>query len=579
MGPDALESARAEVEAAHSRLAFLAEASRVLGSSLDYETTLRNLARLTVPSLADFCVVDLAEDGEKLRRVAVADVDTDREELVWAIARQHPLSLHSPTSYARVISTGEPQWLPEVTDEMCIAVPEDVFRRLKFCSFICVPLPVHGQILGSISLARSTPGRSYDLLDLALADELARRAGLAVDHARLYRASQEANRVKDDFLATLSHELRSPLSSALLCVQMLRRDILDEAKRQLALETIERKISLEVRLVDDLVDVARITSGKLSLATDTVDLASVVRSAVQGARGDAEARRILLELVIRDEASVRGDEPRLQQVLGNLLSNAIKFTPKGGSVEVALERVGAHAKITVRDTGIGIAAKALPEIFDRFRQVDSSLTRKYGGLGLGLAIVRNLVDLHGGSVTAESPGEDRGTTFTIMLPLLPSSTDVVPRSSLEKRDPYGDVNDLHGLRVLVVDDDDDARTSVATLLTAHGATVTVAISAIQALEALQREGRHDVLVIDIGMPDVDGYALLRSIRTLGSIGAGLVPAIAVTAYASASDRQRALAAGYQLHLAKPVDQDDLLAAVAELGSREKRRSTKVSALG
>src|ERR1051326_1089352 len=374
MGPDALESARAEVEAAHSRLAFLAEASRVLGSSLDYETTLRNLARLTVPSLADFCVVDLAEDGEKLRRVAVADVDTDREELVWAIARQHPLSLHSPTSYARVISTGEPQWLPEVTDELCIAVPEDVFRRLKFCSFICVPLPVHGQILGSISLARSTPGRSYDLLDLALADELARRAGLAVDHARLYRASQEANRVKDDFLATLSHELRSPLSSALLCVQMLRRDILDEAKRQLGLETIERKISLEVRLVDDLVDVARITSGKLSLATDTVDLASVVRSAVQGARGDAEARRILLELVIRDEASVRGDEPRLQQVLGNLLSNAIKFTPKGGSVEVALERVGAHAKITVRDTGIGIAAKALPEIFDRFRQVDSSLT-------------------------------------------------------------------------------------------------------------------------------------------------------------------------------------------------------------
>jgi signal transduction histidine kinase/CheY-like chemotaxis protein len=577
------EAARAEAEAAQSRLVFLAEASRILGGSLDYETTLKNLARLAVPSLADFCVVDLAEDGERIRRVAVADIDPNREELVWRIARQHPLSVHSPPSYAKVISSGEPQWLPEVTDEMCLAVPEDVdpevIRRLKFRSFICVPLPVHGQVLGSISLARSTPGRPYDSLDLALAEELARRAGLAVDHARLYRSSQQANRVKDEFLATLSHELRSPLSSALLCAQMLRRGILNEEKSKRALETIERKITLEVRLVDDLVDVARITSGKVSLVMETVELASVVQSAVEGVRPGADAQGIRLDLAVLDiEAPVRGDEARLQQVMGNLLSNAIKFTSKGGSVEVALERVGSQAQITVRDTGIGIPEKSLREIFEPFRQVDTSLTRKYGGLGLGLAIVRNLVGLHGGSVTAQSPGEGQGATLTVMLPLLPSNTYLVPQSSVERRGPPGRMKDLDGLRVLVVDDDDDAREAIATLLTTRAATVTAAASASHALEVLQREGQQDVLVIDIGMPDVDGYALLRAIRARGSVSAGIVPAIAVTAYASAKDRRLALDAGYQLHLPKPIDQDDLVAAVAELAGRRQPRAAKRSRL-
>ena len=565
------EAARAEAEAAHARLAFLAEASRILGSSLDYETTLRNLARLAVPTLADFCVVDLAEDGERIHRVAVADIDPNREELVWRIARQHPLSVDSPLGYAKVISTGEPQWLPKVTDEVCLAVPEGVdpegIRSLKFRSFICVPLPVHGQILGSISLARSTPGRAYDSLDLALAEELARRAGLAVDHARLYRVSQQANRVKDEFLATLSHELRSPLSSALLCAQMLRRGILDEAKSKLALETIERKISLEVRLVDDLVDVARIASGKVSLDMESVDLASVVDHAVEGARSGADEQGVVLELRINDlEARVRGDEERLQQVMGNLLSNAIKFTPKGGAVEVTLERDGSQARITVRDTGIGISAKALPEIFDRFRQADTSLTRKYGGLGLGLAIVRNLVELHGGDVTAESVGEGQGATFTLRLPLLPSKTIVIPRP-VESRSPLAAMTDLRGLHVLVVDDDDDARQSIATLLTTREATVTTAASGSEALEALRRGGREDVLVIDIGMPQLDGYSLLRAIRARGSSAARVVPAIALTAYASAKDRETALAAGYQLHLTKPVDQDRLVAAVAGLARR------------
>lgn len=578
------ESARAEVEAAHARLSFLAEASRILGSSLDYETTLRNLARIAVPQLGDLCVVDLAEEGERIRRVAVADIDPKREELVWRVAQEHPLSVRSPPGFARVISTGEPEWLPEVTDEMCFASPAEVdaevIRSLRFRSFICVPLPVHGQILGSISVARSTPGHNYDSADLALAEELARRAGLAVDHARLYRASQEANRVKEEFLATLSHELRSPLSSALLCAQMLRRGVLDQERTQRALETIERKIGLEVRLVDDLVDISRIASGRVSLEMERVDLASVVHAAVQGARPGAEAQGVRLEVEFHDiDAHVEGDESRLQQVMGNLLSNAIKFTPKGGRVDVGLERVGSRAHVTVRDTGIGISARALPEVFDRFRQVDTSLTRRYGGLGLGLAIVRNLVELHRGTVTAESAGEGSGATFRVTLPLLPASTYFASPPSLAARSPLEALEDLGGVRVLVVDDDQDARESIALLLATCAAKVTTAASTKEALELLhRREEQPDVLISDISMPDVDGYTLLRAIRTRSSASARIVPAIAVTAYASAADRKMALAAGYRLHLSKPVDQRELVAAVAELAGKRLPRDAKRSSL-
>ena len=567
------EAARRDAEATRSRLAILSEASRILGSSLDYETTLGNLAQLIVPELGDLCVVDLAEEGQRIRRVAVADVDPQRRELIWRIAQQQPRSARSLPTNSRVLSTGESAWLPEVTDEMCLPMPEDVapevLRSFKFSSFICVPLPVHGQILGAISIARSTPGRSYSSIDLALAEELARRAGLAVDHARLYRASQEANRVKDEFLATLSHELRSPLSSALLCAQMLRRGILDPEKTARALETIERKINLEVRLVDDLIDVSRINAGKISLEMKRVHLAAVVDAAVEGVRPAAEAQGIRLRFAPDEmDPTVHGDKDRLQQVMDNLLANAIKFTPKGGSIEIRLERRGEEARITICDTGIGISEKALTEIFDRFRQVDTSSTRKYGGLGLGLAIARTLVELHGGKVEAESAGEGRGSTFTVTLPVLPSSTYVAARRPLDARDRSGEMEDLSGVRVLVVDDDEDALESMATLLTSCGASVTTAGSARGALDVLRREeARQDVLVSDLSMPDLDGYALLRAIRAASPAGVASLPAIAVTAYASPMERELSSAAGYRLHLSKPVDERVLVAAVADLGGK------------
>ena len=574
--PKRERATRSEGEAAGSRLSLLSEASRVLGSSLDYERTLGNLADLIVPELGDLCVIDLAERGHGVHRIAVADVDPERKVLVSTAAQQHPLSVHFPSSYSRVISTGDSEWLPEVTEETCLAMPEDVgpevLLRLKFHSFICAPLPVHGQILGTISIARSTPGRSYSSMDLALAEELARRAALAIDHARLYRTSQESNRVKDEFLATLSHELRSPLSSALLCAQMLRRGILDREKTARALETIERKINLEVRLVDDLIDIARINAGKISIEMKRVHLAAVVDAAVEGVRPTAEAKGIRLRFAPDEmDPTVHGDKDRLQQVMDNLLANAIKFTSKGGSIDVRLERSGGEARITVSDTGIGISEEALSEIFERFRQVDTSSTRQYGGLGLGLAIVRNLVELHGGKVAAESAGAGHGSAFTIALPVLPSNTYVAATPSAVARSGSTALEDLTGVRVLVVDDDEDARDSMATLLAACGATVVTADSAREALEVLRGEkNAQDVLVSDISMPDVDGYALLRSIRAASPGVAATVPAIAVTAYAGPMDRELSLAAGYRFHLSKPVDERVLVGAVADLADRRRK---------
>ncbi len=261
---------------------------------------------------------------------------------------------------------------------------------------------------------------------------------------------------------------------------------------------------------------------------------------------------------------MHGDESRLQQVIDNLLSNAIKFTPRGGSIDVALERVEGQARMTVRDTGIGIAAAALAEVFDRFRQVDTSSTRRYGGLGLGLAIVRNLVELHGGKVTAESGGEGLGSTFTVTLPLLYASTEAAARPSLVARDS-APMKDLSGLRVLLVDDDADACEAMATLLASCGANVTTAASALQALDVLRSaEKQYDVLVSDIGMPDADGCELLREIRVRNFGDAKILPAIAVTAYAGDADRERVLAAGFNMHLTKPVDQSVLVSAVADV---------------
>ena len=393
------------------------------------------------------------------------------------------------------------------------------------------------------------------------------------EHAARAEA-ERANRAKDEFLATLSHELRTPLSTMLIWAELLRRRALDEPTTARALETLERNTRVMTQLIDDLLDVSRIVTGKLRLDIGPVDLPSVIRAALEAVRPAGEAQGLGVECALDPNVGpISGDAARLQQVVWNLLSNAIKFTPKGGRVRVRLESEAACARITVEDTGKGIVAGFLPHVFERFRQADSTTTRAHGGLGIGLGIVRQLVELHGGTVQAESPGEGRGTTFTVTLPLAtPPTVAADERGEPRPMAPgtLDDVPTLAGLRVLVVDDHGSARDAVTTVLEQCGARVAAAASSAEALEALVTF-RPDVLLSDIGMPGEDGYALIRKIRALPSEQGGRIPAAALTAYAGGEDRRRALLAGYQAHVPKPVAPADLATVIAHLAEARRQR--------
>jgi PAS domain S-box-containing protein len=382
--------------------------------------------------------------------------------------------------------------------------------------------------------------------------------------------SEEANRIKDEFLSTLSHELRTPLNAILGWTWLMRSGSLDEEGMQRAVTTVERNAKSQSQIIDDLLDVSRIITGKLRLKVRRVDLPQVIEASTDAMRPAAAAKEIQIETVFDPEVpSVSGDPNRLQQVIWNLLSNAVKFTPEGGRIEIRLERYGPQAAIRVIDTGIGIRLDFLEYVFERFRQADSSTTRIHGGLGLGLAIVRHLVELHGGTVRAESQGEGKGSTFTVILPVTPlrslRSAEPAVHPAAEDSEPVVSTEEIHGLRVLVVDDEPDAREVLPSVLKRFGAEVRVSASGAEALEVLRREGA-DVLVADIGMPGMDGYELIRQVRALeGDLCE--VPAIALTAYAGDGDRRSALEAGFQLHLAKPVEPARLAAAIARVTGR------------
>lgn len=370
--------------------------------------------------------------------------------------------------------------------------------------------------------------------------------------------AEHANQVKDEFLAILSHELRSPLNPILGWAKLLQTRKFDQAKTAEALATIERNGKLLTQLIDDLLDVAKILRGKLSLNAAPVNLASVSESAIETVRTAAVAKSILLRAELPNVGQVSGDATRLQQIVWNLLSNAIKFTPEGGRVEIRLDRVGNQAQLRVTDTGKGISSAFLPHIFESFRQEDISTTRKYGGLGLGLAIVRYLVEAHGGTIVADSPGDEQGASFTVYLPLLAGGSEIT--STTKGLEP--ELN-LGGIRVLTVDDEPDTREVLKVLLTQRGAEVMTVASASESLVALETF-QPDILVSDIGMPNVDGYGLLQQLRSLPAEKGGQIPAIALTAYAGEIDQQRALAAGFQTHISKPIDPDQLIATILDL---------------
>ncbi|MBD1831238.1 response regulator [Cyanobacteria bacterium FACHB-472] len=397
------------------------------------------------------------------------------------------------------------------------------------------------------------------------------RAQLLASEQEARAAAEAANRMKDEFLATLSHELRSPLNAMLGWLRLLNTRKFDEATTARAMETIERSARAQAQLVEDLLDVSRIIQGKLRLSVRPVELSTVIEAALDTVRPAAEAKAISLQSILDPAAGpVAGDSDRLQQVIWNLVSNAIKFTPKEGSVQVSLKRINSHVEITISDSGEGINPDFVPYVFERFRQADSSITRQYSGLGLGLAIVRNLVELHGGTVRAHSEGAGKGATFIVKLPVMPvrvetSNAERVQPAAVESGVSF-EPPSLDGLKVLVVDDNADTRLFLTTVLEECKAQVKAAASVSEAMELI-KQSKPDVLVSDIGMPEEDGYTLIGKVRALSPEQGGLIPAAALTAYARAEDRTRSLMSGFQIHLPKPVEPAELAAVVANLAGR------------
>ena len=411
-----------------------------------------------------------------------------------------------------------------------------------------------------------TPGQR-ERIDLALRSapallSLVEEATRREQKARLEAAA--ANRAKDEFIAMISHELRTPLGAILIWAQLLRADELDASTTARAVGMIERSTKTLAQLIDDLLDVSRIIAGKLTFEARPVDLRFVVEAALDAALPAAQSRGVDVERMIEPGVPpISGDAGRLQQVVGNLLANAIKFTPEGGRVEAALERSGGSARIRVRDTGSGISAEFLPFIFERFRQADTTSTRKQKGLGLGLAIARHIVEMHGGSIEAASAGEGEGSTFTVTLPLSLRDEEAARAGRSSDDDAAPAESALAGVRILVVDDEEDAREAMVVLLSQAGAAVQSVGSTAEAMDLL-RERPPDLLLSDIAMPGEDGYALIRQVRALAADCGGRIPAAALTAYATLEDRRKALLAGYDEHIPKPVDPTRLIATVASL---------------
>jgi signal transduction histidine kinase/DNA-binding response OmpR family regulator len=477
-------------------------------------------------------------------------------------------------------------------------------------SFLGTPIFFSAQVCGWLYLTGKIGADEFSESDERLAVTLATQVAVAYENARLYAEAQrhtielqqevaerklaeeeraqmlireqaaraeaeQANRTKDEFLATLSHELRTPLTAILGWSHLLQTKTLDQENKERAVETIERNARSQSQLIDDLLDVSRIITGKLRIDMRPVELIPIIEAAIDSMRPTAQAKSIKFEVTCDKTATlVSGDSSRLQQIVWNLFSNAVKFTPEGGRVNVCLERSGEHAQIAISDTGQGIDPRFLPFIFDRFRQADGSTTRKYGGLGLGLAIVRHLVELHGGTINVRSEGVDQGATFTLLLPLKTDyrKPDVGTKlSSTQSKDREHSSNRsliLDGLRILVVDDEADTRELISAVLAQSGAEVMSTGSAAEALATLKLRVA-DLIITDIGMPEEDGYSLIKKMRRLGH-QYSQIPVVALTAYAGIEDQTRVLSAGFQMHIAKPIEPDELIAKIANVLSRPTR---------
>jgi PAS domain S-box-containing protein len=484
-----------------------------------------------------------------------------------------PVTSTGPNSRAvrtnQVVITND--YMSETRGHPAVLVGPD--NGLRPQSSLSVPMSVMGRIVGTIEV--QTYQRAAYSAEHATAMRMAANlTAVSIENVRLLERessaraiAEESNRLKDEFLATVSHELRTPLTAILGWARMLEGGTLESEMAARAIETIKRNAKAQAQIIDDILDVSRIITGNLYLELNPIELESVLEAAVNVVRPTAEAKGIQIDLDFGQEPiAVSGDANRLQQVFWNLLSNAVKFTPAGGKVTVKLRKLNSEAEITVADTGQGIKAEFLPFVFDRFRQADSTSTRQHGGLGLGLAIARHLIEIHGGAIQASSAGEGQGATLSVTLPLAGSvampNTDAKVATGLNSEELVKPAEALSGLNVLVVDDDEDTLELLRAALTKRGANVSVASSASEALKAINTS-RPDVLVSDIAMPGEDGYTLIQKVRALDVVPE--IPAIAITAYAKEEDKESVLSAGFQRYLSKPVELGELIETVAELG--------------
>lgn len=486
----------------------------------------------------------------------------------WTTAVVVPIDvIESPSRRAMWLVVGSGLGLLVVSGVGAIALSRSISRDITLAA-------AAAEALAKGEYPRISPSSIQEiaLLGKALefsAELLQQRERERDEHLRQSEAAraeaEAANRLKDEFLITVSHELRTPLNGILGWAQLLRAKKLNEEKAHLAINTIERNAKAQAQLVDDLLDVSRIIAGKLHLELQLLDLTTVMMTAVDSVRHAAEVKNIELQMQLAHVEPILGDQNRLQQIVWNLLSNAVKFTPSGGRVEVSLRQVGSVVELMVRDTGVGIKSEFLPHVFERFRQADGSTTRKFGGLGLGLAIARHLVELHGGTVQADSEGEGKGATFTVKLPVTARQEKICtsPKTPGDSTSLPESLHGLQGVRVLVVDDEPDARDIVTAALMQQGAEVYACASAAEGLKQVFT-WKPTVILCDIGMPQEDGYDFIRQLREREMNTGGQIPAVAVTAFAREEDRLKAIASGYQTHFPKPIEPTQLAAVVASL---------------
>lgn len=561
-----------ELKESEDRLRFLTGVSTSLTASLNYEAMLQKVTSLAVPYLADMCFVSLIELNGYFRRPATSYARPQQEELARTLEQRCDVRLESVYGVPHVARTGQARLVAEISDIVLESATRrleelEVLRELGVCSYMCLPLVAHHQTLGTITFVAAESQRHYGGADQAMGEELAHRVALAVSNSRLYEEAQEANRAKDEFLILAAHELRTPLTVLLGYAHLLKNDKLDAALRLNAVETVERNAWSLVQVVNDIVDISRMNAGRVLIDLRPITLTPIIEATVDSIRAAAESKAIRLEVSIDAGVGViSGDANRLQQVVWQLLSNAIKFTPVGGRVTLQATSTETHARITVSDNGIGISPQFLPHIFERFRQQDSTATRSYKGLGMGLAIVRYLVEMHGGAVYATSAGEGEGSAFTAEFPLVVALAPGERESRRARQFVLPETLSLEGLRILVVESELGNREAMTAVLSRYGALTHSVDTAVAAFEAVP-EWQPDVLIADMALPGEDGYALIRRVRSLTSAAGGQTPSIAITSHMRTVDRLRALSAGYQAHMAKPIAAHDLAATVASLTGR------------